>query len=218
MEDMAEMARQELQSRAESFDDPIATQTDWSPLKRDGFNFCKHRLKKKDFHQMVFRPTVGYRLFCGIFLAVGVGVPIADLSNWPSFSANKDDWILPIFGLVFAGIGGGMMFFALSPIVFDKRRRYFWRGRSRPEQVENLDKSKKVVKLDSIHALQIISEWVTSSSRNGGSRSYRSYELNLVLKDSRRINVSNHGKGQKLLEDAQVLSNWLGVPSWDGTY
>jgi hypothetical protein len=41
-----------------------------------------------------------------------------------------------------------------------------------------------------------------------------SYELNLVLKDGRRINVVDHGGADKIRTDAATLADFLGVPVW----
>ena len=64
--------------------------------------------------------------------------------------------------------------------------------------------------LETIHALQLISEWV--SSDDGG---YHSFELNLILKDGGRLNVVDHGGQDRIREDAKVLSDFLNVPVWD---
>lgn len=65
--------------------------------------------------------------------------------------------------------------------------------------------------LEDIHALQLLSEYC----RGGKKRSYYSYELNLVLRNGRRINVMDHGDCKKLREDAQTLSEFLDKPVWD---
>ena len=64
--------------------------------------------------------------------------------------------------------------------------------------------------LEDIHALQLISEYC-----RGSKRSYYSYELNLVLRNGRRINVMDHGDSEKLREDAKTLSQFLEKPLWD---
>ena len=66
--------------------------------------------------------------------------------------------------------------------------------------------------LSSIHALQLLSEFVS-----GSKSSYYSYELNLVLNDGSRINVVDHGNLERLRSDASALSRFLDKPVWDAT-
>ncbi|MGD9320846.1 MAG: hypothetical protein PVH99_12810, partial [Desulfobacteraceae bacterium] len=59
------------------------------------------------------------------------------------------------------------------------------------------------------------SPWQNVLCSIGSKRSYYSYELNLVLRDSKRTNVMDHGDYEKLREDAQTLSQFLEKPVWD---
>ena len=74
---------------------------------------------------------------------------------------------------------------------------------------------REAVALGAIHALQIVHEWVSGNGK--GSKPYKSYELNLVLSSGERKNVVDHGNREKLLEDANQLAQFLGVPLWDAT-
>ncbi len=105
-----------------------------------------------------------------------------------------------------------MFYFGTSPIVFDKYKSSFWKGRKSPDEVSERKEIKYFTELANIHALQIISEYCS-----GNKSSYYSYELNLVLKNGSRINVVDHGNLTKLREDAQTLSAFLGKPVWDAT-
>lgn len=195
------------------FNDPIAEQTGWGPVKNGGTNFRTHRLSKTGEWQIQFKITIGAILFCGIFIASGIGIiGLAVLSE------VKGEWymrlLILLFGLVFGGIGAGMLYKYTTPIIFDKQSGVFWKGRRSPSQLDNPGKIKESVWLSNIHALQIISEYCSSSSSRGGS-SYRSYELNLVLDDAKRINVIDHGNYARLRKDAESLAEFLGVPLWD---
>ena len=127
------------------------------------------------------------------------------------FSFDKNA-ILPLsIGFVFSIAGGCMLYFGTAPIVFDKREGRFWKGRRAPDEVFDRTVIKHLAALEEIHALQLISEQCSNSD----GPSYRSYELNLVLKNGRRINVVDHGDQNKLREDAETLSAFLEVPTWD---
>ncbi|RWX50781.1 hypothetical protein VU01_12641, partial [Candidatus Electrothrix marina] len=52
---------------------------------------------------------------------------------------------------------------------------------------------------------------------SGNKSSYCSYEINLVLQDGSRINVVDHGKKNRIREDAHALAEFLGKPLWDAS-
>jgi hypothetical protein len=80
--------------------------------------------------------------------------------------------------------------------VFDKTIGYFYVGKM-PAFIES--DGKNIVPLTQIHALQIISEWVP------GKNSYTSYELNIILKDSSRINIVDHSNIKQIRLDAEKI-------------
>ena len=196
------------------FNDPIAEQTGWGPVKDGGTNFRTHKLSKTSEWQINFKPTIGAILFASIFLIIGLSV-----IGFSIITNLRGEWYIRafffLFGLIFASVGGGLIYKYTSPITFDKQSGAFWKGRKSPAQMDNTEKIKECVWISNIHALQIISEYCSSSSSNGSSRSYRSYELNLVMNDAKRINVIDHGNYAKLRKDAETLADFLGIPLWD---
>lgn len=62
---------------------------------------------------------------------------------------------------------------------------------------------KKIISLSDVHVLQILSEYVN------GKSSFTSFELNLILKDSTRVNVIDHGNLEEIRNNAQTLANTL---------
>ena len=194
-------------------DDPIAMQTDWSPLKGGGANFRTRKLVEASFNRLEFRATVGAKLFCLVFLLLGVGVLIgfsgSKLSS-EGFSFDMHTIIPLLVGLTFAVTGSCLLYFGTVPIVFDRQRGFFWKGREAPDEVFSKRAPKYCARLHDIHALQLISEYC-----RGNKNSYYSYELNIVLENGKRINVVDHGNQNKLREDTARLSAFLGKPVWD---
>jgi hypothetical protein len=45
-------------------------------------------------------------------------------------------------------------------------------------------------------------------------KGYTAYELNFVLKNSKRVSVLNHNKLHKIKDNAKALSQYLNVPIW----
>jgi hypothetical protein len=118
-------------------------------------------------------------------------------------------------GLAFTTGGACMLYFGTAPIVFDRRRGFFWKGRKNPDHVFDKGTLKHFAELEQIHALQLISKLVRNSGSEDGP--FLCYELNLVLEDGKRINVLNQGNQDRLREDADTLAAFLDKPVWDAT-
>ncbi|MEM7415849.1 MAG: hypothetical protein AAF389_10165 [Gemmatimonadota bacterium] len=199
-------------------DDPVATQAEWGPAKGGGASFGTHKVEAVDSFRLEFRPTGGALFFYGIFLVVGLltffGAGIAAMTAGVGLegSARLGLLIPVIVGLVFSVVGGALMRRGSAPIVFDKRRGAYWRGRVAPHEMSNRHGHEHMAELEDVHALQLISELCTSKDSR-----YYSYELNLVLRDGRRMNVVDHGNHVSIREQADTLSAFLEVPVWDAT-
>lgn len=192
--------------------DPVAVQTAWTPAKGGGASFRTHNSVKMDTNRLEFRPSMGARIFYMVFFFMGAGIAVGFSSanvSQGTFSLNFNTVFPILFGLVFTVIGGCLYYFGTKPVVFDRRRGSFWKGRTDPDAPRNVE-IKDFARFENIHALQLISEHCRSDEH-----SYTSYELNLVLQDGNRINVIDHGDIQKLREDARKLSHFLDKPLWD---
>ncbi len=180
--------------------------------KGRGRNFKTHNLVNVDYSRIEFRSSVGAKLFYLVFLLVGlgvmIGISVSKISDG-TFGLNAETLLMLAFGLVFASVGGGLLYYGSAPVVFDKKACYFWKGRKSPREVFNKSSIKHLAKLEDVHAIQLISEYV-----RGNKSSYHSYELNLVLKDASRINVIDHGNKKSIRENAETLS-FLNKPVWD---
>jgi hypothetical protein len=195
-------------------DDPVAQKTEWSPEKSGGTNFRTHRLERVGVTRMEFRLTLGAKLFCWLFISMGVGIPLSIVSQ--EIRRPNTEFVSILFvafiGIVFAGVGFGMQHFMGKPRVFDKTSGRFWRGTQEPDLTRPQAEGDDFLALDQIYALQLLSEYVS-----GNKSSYHSYELNLVLDNGRRVNVIDHGSLRSLRDDARTLARFLNVPVWDAT-
>jgi hypothetical protein len=167
-----------------------------------------------------FKPTKGNLAFSGVFMVVGIlATVIMIMVNSDSGGAPGIlSFLINLVPLVFFVVGFFLFRSSTKPIVFNKTTGYFWKGRLKENENPSQKPLKVYCKLIEIVSLQIISERVksSSSSSSGGSSSFRSYEINLILQDASRLNVIDHGNKKKLLEDAEQLASYLGVPIWDG--
>ena len=191
--------------------DTIKSKVSTSPLKPGGANFKTNVLIQASPSKLIYKPSIGAALFSFIFLAVGMGVLFYAL--FPLFQSQIESvsipWFLILFGLIFSGAGGFMFYMFYKPRVFDKQQglyytTYAFKGhQSRRKQSENY------LSLQSIIAIQIIGEHVKSDDG-----SYKSFELNLVLEDASRRNVVDHGNLKAIINDAEMLSEFLNIPIW----
>lgn len=179
-----------------------------SPLKPGGSNFKTHTLVESSTSQLRYRPSVGGTLFGFTFFAIGFGFIIYNMSfdNGLIHNPSLSNLFGLAFGLIFAFIGGYILYNLYQPRVFDKQSGYYYKGYNfKPNERE----LKHQFKLNSIIAVQIIGETISNSDG-----SYGSYELNLVLEDSTRRNVVDHGSLKAIIDDAYVVSAFLNVPIW----
>jgi hypothetical protein len=223
---MLKKQREKLQDRvneSETFDpssigDPVAMQTKWKPVESNGvfpwinklFNWSRE-LVEIGANRIEFKASIRAKLFYSVFILIGmtvlIGVPIAH-SSARKFSF---DTFTLLASLVSVAVGRLMFHFGTAPIVFDKYKRFFWKGRIAPNEVDDRQEIIFFAEFNDIHALQLISKVYHSSKK-----SYYNYELNLVLKKGNRINVVEYRDPKRLRKDAQVLSAFLGKPVWDG--
>ncbi|MDF7798906.1 hypothetical protein P4C99_05500 [Pontiellaceae bacterium B1224] len=200
--------------------DPVAEITDWSPLVSGGSKTVTRILKQINPDRIAFRPSssiiasvvIGFIMFIGM-----AGIPIAQMLRKGVFEFS----LLPFIGLFFAGVGCYAFYRFCSPVTFDRREDAFWKGWKSPDKVIRKDELKSYTAFDQIHALQIIRELCEqkSSSSSGTSRTeqYYSYELNFVLQDGARINITEHGNQSRIRDDAKHLSEFLKKQLWDAT-
>jgi len=195
------------------FDDPVALRTDWFPVAPGGASFGTHRLVQVSANRVEFKATFGAKFFFLAFLLAGLGVLGFQINRIRIGQDNllSQETLIPfLVGSIFAVVGTCMYWFGTTPRIFDRARASFWRGRREPAMLTAAGPSENATPLASIHALQLLTEYVS-----GNKNSYYSYELNLVLDDGSRINVVDHGNLARLRSDAQSLAQFLGKPVWD---
>ncbi|MCI5126220.1 MAG: hypothetical protein D3925_17540 [Candidatus Electrothrix sp. AR5] len=197
--------------------DPVARQTRWKPVNDDTGNVRTHKLVKVHPDRIEFRAACGNIIFSLLFPLAGVGCMFIFLPIASQGSSSPAFFLAFLTSLIFIFGGGWMLHFSTAPMVFDKKKGLFWRGRKIPDQIfeSEAETSDSVCRLERIHAVQLIDH---SDYRNN-------YELNLVLKDGNRVPVMSYhgGKGsrsKKKMErearsDAACLSVLLDKPIWD---
>ncbi len=191
------------------FNDPLADKTPWTPQARGGASFKTRTLKKISSSELHYKGSTGGLVFALIFTIMPLIIIVGVFSSG-FFGINNDIKFFMIFFLIFPAVGFYLLYKHLQPVVLDKRSGYFYKSFKKPVNSLQRSTKKNQIKLKTIAALQVISEYVKTDKS-----SYTSYELNFVFEDGSRYNVVDHAKYEAIREDAIVISEFLGVPYWD---
>ena len=179
------------------FNDPIAIATGWNSATdlNISANFSTHRLIKVGASRMEFRVSYISLLLYVAFIISGIGTIFIFFDRGPVYAVA--------LGLLFILLGCYFLFHNTVPIIFDKQKGFFWKGRKEPGDSFGRD-HQNFYKFEGVHALQLI---YPKDSEN--------YQLNLVLKDSERLNILNHENKTRIINDATTLSVFLQIPVWN---
>lgn len=171
------------------------------PLHSDhGASFSTHTLVTDHHKTLRFKPSFLGSLFPLLFKCLGVLGLIYGV--FPVFTSDG----FTLFVIVLAGVS-----FACIGIWMEKsiaRERVFHLDRQEvefPSNPTSLSTETKIVKFGEVYALQIVQKTV-----HGDETNFKSFELNLVLKDASRWNIMDHGGGEQLLREAQQIAQYLG--------
>lgn len=186
-------------------DDPVATRTRWGPANLGGSNFRTRRLVSTGSLRLEYRATPSALAFYSLFIFVAVGVGLSLLGRGPSGRP-----VLVPLGIATAlgVLGMAALYVGAAPIVFDKAIGSFSKLWVAP--FERQVALGVPTDLKDIHALQLIPEYVTEDET-----SFYSFELNVVLRDGKRLNIVDHSGLETLREEARELAAFLRKPLWD---
>jgi len=193
------------------FNDDFAKQIDWTPLEDKSSSYKTHHLHQVSDSRIEYKASISMKFNSSISVLTGFALTfISSSSEQPKFFL--------IVGILTICAGLYWFLFGAKPMAFDKAEGVFLKGREQIKKFNDNRMKAKPVKLDQIHAIQLISEYITGQSgfNNSDDVRFHSYEINLVLINGERVNVIDHGDGFQVLSDAEKLSSFLEVPVWNG--
>ncbi|WP_055445839.1 hypothetical protein [Lacinutrix mariniflava] len=174
------------------------------PCFDGGANFKTHYLAKTS-RGYAFKASIGAILFTLIFIIVGISLLVGGC-YYLIINNEYFKYLMQILvGSVFSAAGFYFLFHFFKPRVFNKNTNRFYKGFGNKDNRH----SKSNIPLNNIIALQIIGETIEDDDGH-----YKSFEINLVLNDASRINVVDHGNLDKIIDDAEILSEFLNIPIW----
>jgi len=167
-------------------------------LYQKGPKFRSHVIIFLD-NKAYLKPTISSVLFCVVYIVVAFFLLV--LAGFVYFKNNQIDFaiFLLAFGIAIGTFGVTLLKPFIKQVYFDNEL-----GKFR----NNIDRT---VKIDNIVSLQILNKIIRSKH----GLSYPCYELNLVTKYGRRVNVLNHNDIDQLEIDAKKLSEFLSVELQD---
>ena len=184
--------------------DPLAEQISWLPLRKEGATSHRtHLIVGGNGDRLEFRQTLSSRVLVLALLAAACLLPV--IGGFIGLDGDNPNGALALIatGFVFGGLGVYFFFDLRKPRVFDRQSGSFYLG---PHSGKDWQRP-----LSDIHALQIVSRYVTMHD----TPDFYCHELNLVLKSGVRLNVIAHGAYEQLRDDAETLGQFLSVPVWD---
>ena len=184
------------------YDDPVALQTDWRPLNYDSASFCTYRLRRVNSDRLAFKPTPQTLVLFGVFPFAGIVLLLY------TFSGHLEAFPL-LLGFCFLLLGFYLLYYQAAPIVFDRKSGLFTKGRKSTDRAPDMDNPKNNIDFDNVHALQLISKIIYRKVP------YLCYDLNLVLKNGKRIAVLSHSNKNKIRDDTLILADFLDKPLWE---
>lgn len=214
--------QEKIQKFLDSFSDEIVKKTSFLPLVNGGASFKTHTLKTDSFWNMIFQVKIWFPLifvwaFSIPLFAVLIKL-VTEILN-QEIIYNLDTFAQYFWELLFWGLLSwaffALFYFIFRSKIFDFQNGYFYDLRYQKKIFELLNNEKyrqKFTPLNTIHALQILSERV--SWKNS---SYTSYELNMICKDSSRVNIIDHGNLDEIRRNAQEIASRLWVKVYDIT-
>lgn len=174
------------------FNDIIAEKTDWTLLNTASSTFDPRKMVCVNSHRIEYRMTWFSKLLINSFIVTGL---------W-GLSIDK----VFIF-FIFMGIIA--LYCSSFPITFDKKLNIFSRG-WRSELFKPF-MTYVEINFSEIYALQLVGGEISGS--DGGS--YSNYQINLINKDSQRLNISYYSNKTKAKRDAEILKLFLDTRLWD---
>ncbi len=188
--------------------DSFAIEIDWEPMSTRKKVVTSSTLEDSNFAQYRFKPVRKFDIGPLILLCF-FGWYIYQLRFLYLDNLHEQD---QSFGIIFMIVIISNLFrmfpILVKPIVFDKTTGVYWKG-WKQSWAEKFGNS---VSLKDIYALQIIPKEITYRKRG----SIELFELNLILKNKKRLRVIDHENLKNLSLDADKLARFLGVPLWTG--
>lgn len=183
---------------------------DCSPLNKSGNMFRTRKAGLSNPDKLVFYPAFRAVVFYLLYTCAACFLVHSTFNEIASHDLTFKIFTGFVISIIFPIVGIVSMWNGVKPVVFDKRKAIYYRKWKAPEVTISsgkIEPGRKYVSLEDVYSLQILSHLY----HRGGY----GYQLNLVLKDSRRVYVVGHRDIKQIRRDAKLLSSFINVPIWE---
>lgn len=183
----------------------------WHPAVHRGSRYRTFKLGQVNSDCWEYKATWVSYSFALVPIVVGLGFMYA--TSTTSRLGGGLNPAVAILCLCFVVVGLVLLRKSLRKYIFDFRQGIYWEnpigfGRKHGPQFAKGE----VLDLNRVIALQVLSEsWETSSRDGNGYDTHTSYELNMVLNQSRR-NIVDHGDLKAVVKEGKAIAQKMGVP------
>ena len=156
----------------------------------------------------MFKPTWGVNLFGFISVLLPLTFDVLAGMAWLTGKASLSGLLISV------SLSSMFIFvvFALALVVYSRREFNLSSGEYLSAQKSMFGATEEIQEtLSALRALQLLRKEVY-----GTDNPFKCYELNLIFKDGKRVNIVTHGSFKDLKIDAQLLSTRIGVPLMEG--
>lgn len=208
------MNRKEMNKLSQSLEASL-TEADWQAVESGYSNFKSHQLRQVSQSKIVVDSSAGGLLFFAAFAVVPLIVAVIILRQ-THFNLQQENWsdLLIMIGLFlglcfFSYIGFKMLFQSKNKqFIFDKTIGWYCFGSVDSKQDTDSLEPEFHCELADIVAVQVLSGIHTSSDGETSPVD----QLNLLLKNGKRLNVLAYLDEEAILAEAELLSEFLSVP------
>jgi hypothetical protein len=181
---------------------PIAPQVSWQPIQKNGTPLTNMILESIE-GTLELHLNLLSRLFYFSFIILGSIFTVYATSELLSYHFQTTLWSV-LVGFTLTGVGIYMFSKQAVPHIFDKDKNVYFK------ENENLVREDETA-LNTIQALQVI-----SYIQEDKGKSEQQAELNLVLKNGKRIYVCSYDtdKYKRAEKDAEKISQYINKPLW----
>jgi len=184
--------------KREKYDDELSERITWTPQGGAKAAFKMRILTQSTQDKLIYKTTHALWIVFTVVLIMGLGITYVSVRGlidpaWlkKGSSRNSPSVMLVFIGLILSGTGLLLLKYAAKQIVFDKVKKLFSKG-------------KESIIFSDIHALQLLKVNQTN------------HELNLVINDQTRQNITTCPNYESLLKDAQTIAAFMNLPIWKG--
>lgn len=184
-------------------DEAIAQQISWKPIQNNG-NPVTNMILKSIEGTLEFHLNIVSRFFYFSLIILGLVFTLYATVELLSYNFQSTLWSI-LLGFTLTGVGIYMFSRQALPHVFDKNKNLYFK------ENENLEREDETP-LNAIRALQVI-----SYTQEEKGKSVQQAELNLVLKNGKRVYVCSYNENEyeRVEEDAKKIAQYINKPIWN---